>query len=138
MILIKVQKIKIYKKKSYYIIRGNANNVNSVVSLPSDMRKLFCIYFDNINYRLPRKQGPGSPPGLLPLSDGLRTCWDSPKPLCTKLAFWLRVPGGRLSRLSVFSAINASSCSMVSKPCSRRKRRDFDISFRLWIFAQRA
>ena len=49
-----------------YIIVEHPNNVYLVVSLPSDMRKLFCIYFDSIDYRLPRKQGPGSPPGLLP------------------------------------------------------------------------
>ena len=40
---------------------------------------------------------PGHPPAFFPVSDGLGTCWDSPKPLCTKPQFWLRVPGGRLS-----------------------------------------
>ena len=77
-----------------------SNQKSFMVSLPSDMRKLFCICFDNIGYRLPRKQGPGSPRAFFPVSARLRTCWDSPKPLCTKLAFWLRVPGGRLSGIT--------------------------------------
>ena len=48
---------------------------------------------------------PGHPQAFFPVSDGFRTCWDSPKPLCTKLAFWLRVPGGRLSGITDLNII---------------------------------
>lgn len=73
-----------------------------MVSLPSDMRRLLMIFYklslslsDYLASRVP-----GHPRAFFPVSDGLRTCWDSPKPLCTKLAFWLRVPGGRLSEIT--------------------------------------
>ena len=58
----------------------------------------FILTISTIDYLASR--GPGHPQAFFPVSDGLRTCWDSPKPLCTKLAFWLRVPGGRLSEIT--------------------------------------
>ena len=55
----------------------------------------FILIISTIDYLASRV--PGHPRAFFPVSDGLRTCWDSPKPLCTKPQFWLRVPGGRLS-----------------------------------------
>ncbi len=58
----------------------------------------FILIISTIDYLASRV--PGHPRAFFPTFDGLRTCWDSPKPLCTKLAFWLRVPGGRLSGIT--------------------------------------
>ena len=58
----------------------------------------FILIISTIDYLASRV--PGHPWTFFPVSDGLRTCWDSPKPLCTKLAFWLRVPAGHLSRIT--------------------------------------
>ena len=55
----------------------------------------FILIISTIDYLASRV--PGHPRAFFTVSDGFRTCWDSPKPLCTKLAFWLRVPGGCLS-----------------------------------------
>ena len=56
----------------------------------------FILIISTIDYLASRV--PGHPRAFFPVSDGFRTCWDSPKPLCTKLAFWPRVPGRTLIR----------------------------------------
>ena len=58
----------------------------------------FILKISAIDYLASRV--PGHPRAFFPVSDELRTCWDSPKPLCTKPRFWLRVPGGRLSGIT--------------------------------------
>ena len=58
----------------------------------------FILIISTIDYLASRV--PGHPRAFFPVSDGFRTCWDSPKPLYTKLAFWLRVHGGRLSGIT--------------------------------------
>ncbi len=58
----------------------------------------FILIISTIHYFASRV--PGHPRAFFPVSDGFRTCWDSPKPLCTTPQFWLRVPGGRLSGIT--------------------------------------
>lgn len=61
-------------------------------------------FFENISVVLHpdylASRVPGHLRAFFPVFDGLRTCCDYPKPLCTKLAFWLRVPAGHLSRIT--------------------------------------
>ena len=61
------------------------NNVNSMVSLPSDMRRLFDDFLKNVNIRLPRKQCPGSPRAAIPAFSPHVLVGEFPKPFLTQL-----------------------------------------------------
>ena len=69
-------------------------------------------------------RAPGHPRAFFPVSDGLRTCWDSPKPLCTKLAFWLLVPGGRLSGITDSNIITIRKMVTVQNDITTQKDPD--------------
>lgn len=79
------------------IIGGLPNNVNSMVSLPSDMRRLFDDFLKKCQHQTTSQAMPGVTPrghsGFQPSC----ACWEVSQALPDTTALWLRVPAERFS-----------------------------------------